>query len=71
MITAKQEKDKTTIIVPRRLRKAELERVINYLSSPAIRQKKGVTRKQIQRLANEVTKNAWEKLKQKRGFKWL
>ncbi len=69
-MTIKQEKNKTTIIVPRRLRKAELEKVIDYLSISKPRQKKVITKKQIQQLADEITKNAWEKLKQKRGFKW-
>jgi hypothetical protein len=70
-ITTRQEKDKTTIIVPRRLRKAELDRVVNFLSILDLQPKKRVTQKQIQQLADEVNKAAWEKLKQKRGFTWL
>ena len=49
MITAKQEKDKTTIIIPRRLKKAELTRILNYLSLPEIKPKKTVTKRQIQK----------------------
>lgn len=66
MIMTKQEKDKTTIIFPRKLRKAEIKRVVDYLSLPEEKPKK-----EIQKIAHEVTKAAWEKLKQKRGFTWL
>lgn len=70
MIMTKQEKDKTTIIVPRKLRKAEIKRVVDYLSLLEEKPKK-VSKKEIQKIADEVTKAAWEKLKQKRGFTWL
>ncbi len=43
-MTIKQEKNKTTRIVPRRLRKAELEKVIDYLSISKPRQKKVITK---------------------------
>ena len=68
MITTKQEKDKTTIIVPRRLRKAELERVINYLSFLEIKPKKRITKKQIQELSDEVNAAAWKRFKKMRGI---
>lgn len=68
-ITTKQEKDKTTIVVGRRLRKTELEWVINFLSVKE-KPRKTITRKQIQQLADEVTRGTWEKLKKKRGFTW-
>jgi hypothetical protein len=71
MITTKQEKDKTTIIVPRRLRKTELRQVVDYLSLMDERPKKRVSKKEIQKIADEVTKAAWVKLKKKRGFSWL
>ncbi len=70
-ITTKQEKDKTTIVVPRRLRKVELNRLLNFLSSLNDNPRKKVTRKQIQEQADEIDKAAWEKLKKKRGFTWL
>jgi len=70
MITTKQEKNKTTIIIPRRLKKAELNQVLNYLAMPEIKPKKRVTKKQIRELADEIKKSAWEKLKKKRGFTW-
>ena len=31
---------------------------------------KKVSKKKIAELADEITAGAWEKLKQKRGFKW-
>lgn len=70
MITAKQEKNKTTIVLQRRLKKAELEKAISYLdvlTKPERNIQKKMTVKEI---ADEVTKSAWEKLKEKRGFKW-
>ena len=70
MITTKQEKNKTTIIIPRRLKKVELNQVLNYLSMPEIKPKKKIAKKQIRELANEIKKSAWEKLKKKRGFTW-
>jgi hypothetical protein len=55
MITTKQEKNKTTIVVPRRLRKTELDRIIKYLSFLEIKpKKKNVSKKVIQKLADEV-----------------
>ena len=70
-ITTKQEKDKTTIVVPRRLRKVELDRLLIFLSSLNHSPGKKVTRKQIHELADEIDKAAWEKLKKKRDFTWL
>lgn len=70
MITTKQEKDKTTIVVPRRLRKTELKRVVDYLSVLEQKPKK-VSKKEIQKIADDVTRAAWERLKKKRGFTWL
>ncbi|MES1219297.1 MAG: hypothetical protein ABUT20_27575 [Bacteroidota bacterium] len=70
MITTKQEKNKTTIIIPRRLKKRELDQLLNYLSLPEIKPKKTVTKKQIKEMADKVTNAAWEKLKKKRGFTW-
>lgn len=70
-ITTKQEKDKTTIIVPRRLKKDELERVVSLLSSSRRKKPKRMTAKRIQEVADEVTSAAWEKLKKKRKFSWL
>ena len=69
MITAKQEKDKTTIIIPRRLKKAELTRIVNYLSLPEIKPKKTVTKRQIQKLADEINAAAWKRFKKVRGIK--
>ena len=68
MITTKQEKDKPTIIVPRRLRKAELERVIKYISYLEITPKTKVTKKQIQELSNEINTAAWERFKKLRSI---
>ncbi len=69
MVTTKQEKDKTTIVIPRRLRKKELENIVEYISYLDIRPKKGVTKKQIQELADEINEAAWEKFKKARGIK--
>jgi hypothetical protein len=70
MITTKQEKNKTTIVVPRRLRKTELDRIIKYLSFLEIKpKKKNVSKKVIQKLADEVNTAAWERFKKMRGIK--
>jgi hypothetical protein len=69
MITTKQEKDKTTIVIPRRLRKAEIARVVNYLSYPEIMPKKNVTKKQIQKLADEINVSISERFKKLRNTK--
>lgn len=69
MITTKQEGDQTTIVIPRRLRKRELEKIIEYISFLDIRPKKGVTKKKIQQLADEINEAAWEKFKKARGIK--
>ena len=68
MITTKQEKDKTTIIVSRRLRKFELERAVRYLSSIEIKPKAKTTRKQIKEIAREVDNAAWQRFKKLRGL---
>ena len=70
MITTKQEKNKTTIVVPRRLRKNQLDRIIKYLSFLEIKpKKKNVSKKVIQKLADEVNAAAWERFKKMRGIK--
>jgi hypothetical protein len=69
MITAKQDKDRTTIIIPRKLRKKELDRVIEYISFLEIKPKKTVTKKQIQELADEINTAAWERFKKAKGLK--
>ena len=68
MITTKQEKNKTTIIVPRRLKKGELNHVVNYLSLPDEKPKR-ISRKKIQELADEINSAAWRKFKKLRGIK--
>ena len=69
MITAKQEKDKTTIVVSRRLRKSELDKAIRYLSFIEIKPKTKARKKQIQELANEIDQAAWNRFKKLRGIK--
>jgi hypothetical protein len=71
MITTKQERNKTTIIIPRRLKKSELKSLINYISMSETPPRKKVTKKQIMELSNEINAAAWEKIKKKRGFTWL
>ena len=70
MITTKQEKNKTTIVIPRRLKKSELKSLLNYLSRSETTPKKKVSKKKIQELASEINASAWEKIKKKRGFTW-
>lgn len=69
MVTTKQEKDKTTIIIRRRLRKKELDRVLDYISFLEIKPRKTVTRKQIKELADEINEAAWKKFKKAKGLK--
>ena len=69
MITTKQEKDKTTIVVSRRLRKAELDRAIRYLSFIEISPKTKTTKKNVRELAGEIDNAAWERFKKLRGIK--
>jgi replicative DNA helicase len=70
MIITKQEKNKTTIVLERRLKKAELQKAVGYLNMLTKPGKKIVPAAKIKAIADEVTKSAWEKLKAKRGFKW-
>ena len=69
MVTTKQEKDKTTIIVSRRLRKSELQRAVRYLSFIEIKPKTKTSKKQIQELADEIDNSAWKKFQKLRGLK--
>lgn len=69
MITTKLEKDKTTITIPRRMRKKELEKAVSYLSFLEITPKKTVSKKQIQELADEINLAAWERFKKAKGIK--
>lgn len=69
MITTRQDKEKTTIIIPRRLRKKELDRVVEYISYVAIKPRKTVTGKQIQELADRINEAAWKKFKKMKGIK--
>ncbi len=68
MVTAVQEKDKTTITISRRLSKKELESVISFIDLPVVKPRKGVTKKKIQELADEITADAWKKFAAKRGL---
>lgn len=68
MITTKQDRDKTTIVIPRRLRKQELEKIVDYISFLDIRPKKGITKQQIQELADEINEAAWERFKKEKSF---
>ena len=69
MITAKQEKNKTTIIIPRRLRKRELEKAIEYFSYITISPKKATSKAKIQQLADEVNGAVWERFKKLKRIK--
>jgi hypothetical protein len=71
MIVTKQEKDKTTIVVPRRMRKAELARALDYIALLAKKKPAATNRKTVQELADKLSASAWEKIKQKRNFKWV
>jgi hypothetical protein len=71
MIVTKQEKDKTTIVVPRRMRKAELARTLDYIALLAKKVPGTASRKTVQELADNLSASAWEKIKQKCNFKWL
>ncbi len=66
MITTKQEKDKTTIIVSRRLRKSELQRAVKYLSFIEIKPKNKTPKKEIRELANEIDRSAWDRFQKLR-----
>ncbi len=67
MVTAIQDKNKTTITISRRLSKKELERVINYINLPGAKSGKRVSKKKIQELADEITEGAWKRLMKERG----
>jgi hypothetical protein len=71
MIVTKQEKDKTTIVVPRRMRKAELARALDYIALLAKKTPAAANSKTVRELADKLSASAWEKIKQKRNFKWL
>ncbi|HWB25417.1 MAG TPA: hypothetical protein VG738_08045 [Chitinophagaceae bacterium] len=69
MVTAVQDKNKTTITISRRLTKKELERVINYIDLPVITPRKSVTRKDLKKLADEIGDTMWKKFAKQRGLK--
>ena len=68
MITAVKDKNKTTITIPRRLSKKELERLSRFIDTPAIQPATKNNKKSIQALADEITGNAWKKFGKQRGL---
>jgi hypothetical protein len=67
MTTAVQDKNKTVITISRRIPKKELERIIRYIDLPVIKPRKGVTKKMIQELADEMTAGMAERFNKERS----
>ncbi|CAN5585184.1 hypothetical protein BH11BAC5_BH11BAC5_36440 [soil metagenome] len=72
MATALIDKDYVSIKVSKKIGAAGIKRVKDYVRFLEINKDapKKVSKKKIAELADEITAGAWEKLKQKRGFKW-
>ena len=65
-------KDYVTIKVSKKIGTAGIRRVKDFIRFLEINKDapKKVSNKKIAELADEITAQAWEKLKKKRGFKW-
>ena len=72
MATAAIDKDFVTIRISKKIGATGIKRVKDYVRFLEINKdaSKNVSRKKIKELADEITASAWEKLKEKRGFKW-
>ncbi len=72
MATAAIDKDFVTIRISKKIGATGIKRVKDYVRFLEINKDapKNVSRKKIKELADEITASAWEKLKEKRGFKW-
>lgn len=72
MATAAIDKDFVTIRISKKIGATGIKRVKDYVRFLEINNDapKNVSRKKIKELADEITASAWEKLKEKRGFKW-
>lgn len=72
MATELIDKDYVSIKVSRKIGRAGIKRLTDYARYLEINKDapKKVSKKKITALADEITAAAWEKLKQKRGFKW-
>lgn len=68
MVTAVQNKNKTTIIISRRLSKSELERVVKFLHYRTVKPQKGLTKVQVKEVADEITNSAWARFAKERGL---
>lgn len=67
------DKDFVAIKVSKKIGKAGIKRLSDYAKFLEMNKdapKKKVSKKIIKELADEITSAAWEKLKEKRGFKW-
>jgi hypothetical protein len=73
MGTTAIEKDYVTIRVSKKVGKAGIKRLTDYARYLEVNKDapKKISKKKIEELADEVTAAAWERLKKKRGFKWL
>ena len=73
MATTIGEKDYVTIRVSKKVGKSGIKRLTDYARYLEVNKDapKKVSKKKIKELADEITAAAWERLKKKRGFKWL
>lgn len=72
MATEAIDKDYVTIKVSKKIGAAGIKRIRDYARLLEINKDapKRISQKKITELADEITASAWEKLKEKRGFKW-
>jgi hypothetical protein len=68
MVTAVQNKNKTTITISRRLSKSELERVVKFLHYRTVKPQKGLKKVQVKEVADEITNGAWSRFAKERGL---
>ena len=66
------DKEYVTIKVSKKVGRAGIKRLTDYARFLEINKDapKKIDKKKITEIADEITASAWEKLKQKRGFKW-
>jgi len=72
MATEAIDKDFVNIRVSKKIGAAGIKRVKDYVRFLEVNKDapKRISKKKISELADEITAGAWEKLKEKRGFKW-
>ncbi len=68
MVTAVQNKYKTTITIARRMSKSELERLVTYINHNTVKPQKHIKKAQIKQLGDEITEGIWNRFMKERSM---